>query len=186
MTTTDNIEENTTEEVQKEREEKIKNIQEVIEDFNASKFMIMMNNATEVRSPIRKTNMILKDYNFNKALALWEYLENYQVNDPKAEENNETNLYTNSMQQNLDLTNFINYCILINIVTAEGKARLFESDDIVESMFEYAKKFDVDEKKLRKELESKINLAVSYKNEQKASARKAYKQFIENHDARYK
>ena len=61
-----------------ERKEKIKNIKDVLEGFMASKFMKSMANATPVRSPIRKTNVILKEQNFIKALALWEFLEKYQ------------------------------------------------------------------------------------------------------------
>ncbi len=34
-----------------------------------------------VRSPIRKTNVILKDKNFKKALELWEYVEKYDAKD---------------------------------------------------------------------------------------------------------
>ena len=58
----------TSEEELKSREEKIKHIQDVLEDFMSSKFMKMMKGATVVRSPIRKTNVILKDYNFVTAL----------------------------------------------------------------------------------------------------------------------
>ena len=65
-----------------ERKEKIKNIKEVLEGFMASKFMKSMANATPVRSPIRKTNVILKEQNFIKALALWEFLEKYQIEKP--------------------------------------------------------------------------------------------------------
>ena len=49
------------EDVLKDREEKINNIKEILEDFMASKFMKAMSNATPVRSPIRKTNVILKE-----------------------------------------------------------------------------------------------------------------------------
>ena len=68
-----------TEEMLEERKEKIKHICEVLEDFMASKFMKMMANATPVRSPIRKTNVILKEPNFIKALELWEYLEKNNI-----------------------------------------------------------------------------------------------------------
>jgi hypothetical protein len=66
----DNTEEDT-EEIIEERRKKMEHIREVLEDFRASKFMKTMSNATPVRSPIRKTNVILKEQNFVKALYLW-------------------------------------------------------------------------------------------------------------------
>lgn len=181
----DNIVDEENEAITKEREEKIQHIKDVLDDFEASKFMKMMKNATEVRSPIRKTNLILKDYNFNKALYLWEYLEGFETTSPQKIDNKENNLYTNTMNNKLDLTYFVNYCILNNINTKNGNITTFQSENIIESLFEYAKKFDINEKDLRKELEQKINEASNYKNNEKNNARKALKQFVENHEVRF-
>ena len=133
----------------------------------SSKFMKMMKGATIVRSPIRKTNVILKDYNFVTALHLWETIEDFEINSPVKEKKEETDLSTPSMKHNLDLTSFLNYCILNDAV------------------YEYASKFDIDEKELRKNIESKITAATEYKNAEKDNARKAYKSFIDNHNSRF-
>ena len=56
-------------------EERIANIRAVLADFMSSKFIKNLKDCQPVRSPIRKTNVILKEQNFVKALELWEYLE---------------------------------------------------------------------------------------------------------------
>lgn len=178
-------EETTTEEMLLERESKIKNIQDVIEGFMGSKFMTTMKGATEVRSPIRKTNLILKDYNFRKALYLWEYIEGYETSNPVKEENKENSLLTKSMNNNFDLTYYLNYSILNGLLTKNGTSRIFENIDIIETISDYAKNYDIDEKELRKSIETTINEVSNHKNSEKSNARKAFKQFIENHNVRY-
>ena len=78
----------------------------------ASKFMKTMSNATPVRSPIRKTNVILKEQNFVKALALWEFLEKYQIEKPVKIENTETDIKYKNLNKNLGLTYYINYNLI--------------------------------------------------------------------------
>ena len=175
----------TSEEELKSREEKIKHIQDVLEDFMSSKFMKMMKGATVVRSPIRKTNVILKDYNFVTALHLWETIEDFEINSPVKEKKEQTDLSTTSMKHNLDLISFLNYCILNDTVSKRGNVMPLQNIDIVETVFEYASKFDIDEKELRKKLENKINEATTFKNIEKDNARKVYKSFIDSHNSRF-
>lgn len=59
--------------------ERIKRIKEVFDDFFKTQFVKSITGATPVRSPIRKTNVILKDQNFKVAVNLWEFLEKYNV-----------------------------------------------------------------------------------------------------------
>src|SRR5574344_23589 len=77
--------------------ERIEHIEHIISDFLKSPFAKDLVNALPVRSPIRKTNAILKNTNLQKALALWEFIEGYDVKD-KREVNDE-----NSVENNKDL-----------------------------------------------------------------------------------
>jgi len=52
------------------------NIQSIIIDYENSAFMKSLSQASPVHSPIRKTNTILNDPNFRKALEVWEYIKN--------------------------------------------------------------------------------------------------------------
>lgn len=60
-------------------EERIEHIKEVIAAFRSSTFIKSLKESSPVRSPIRKTNVILKEPNFIKALELWEYLEKNNI-----------------------------------------------------------------------------------------------------------
>lgn len=179
------VETKTDEKALKDREAKIEHIKSVLEDFMASKFMKMMKGTTVVRSPIRKTNVILKDYNFVTALHLWEMIEDFEINSPVREKQEETDISTPSMKHNLDLTSFLNYCILDDTISKRGSVLPLQNVDIIETVFDYASKFDIDEKELRKNIENKINEATNFKNIQKDNARKAYKNFIDNHNTRF-
>ena len=185
VTAKKNVEVKTDEKELRDREEKIEHIKNVLEDFMSSKFMKMMKGATIVRSPIRNTNVILKDYNFVTALHLWETIEDFEINSPVKEKKEETDLSTPSMKHNLDLTSFLNYCILNDTVSKRGSVLPLQNIDIVDAVYEYASKFDIDEKELRKNIESKITAATEYKNAEKDNARKAYKSFIDNHNSRF-
>ena len=173
-----------TEEMLEERKEKIKHICEVLEDFMASKFMKMMTNATPVRSPIRKTNVILKEQNFIKALQLWEFLESYQVEKPVREEKENFDLTSSSLSKNFNMTYFLNYCVLYDIVSTDGTLVPPEKIDFSEALYDYAKGFDVDDKELRKQLNEELTKAENYKQLQKNEAKKCYDAFIDNHNAR--
>ena len=174
------------EDVLKDREEKINNIKEILEDFMASKFMKAMSNATPVRSPIRKTNVILKEQNFIKALELWEFLEHYQTEQPVKEINEESILTNEDYKQNFDLTYFINYGVLNNVISKSGTLSLPENVDLIKSIYEYSTKFDVDENELKKEIEKEIHKAYLFKKEQKDNALNVYHSFINTHKQRMK
>lgn len=93
----------------KSTKERLTNINEIISGFMNSKFIKSISNATPVRSPIRRTNVILKDKNFKKALELWEFLEKYNYEDPVKEEDNITNETKNINKYNLDFANYVDY-----------------------------------------------------------------------------
>lgn len=65
--------------------ERIERVQLIISDFTKSAFMkeLAAQHVLMVKSPIRKTNVILKNPNFQKALELWEFIERYDVNDKR-------------------------------------------------------------------------------------------------------
>jgi len=168
----------------KAREEKINNIKEILEGFMASKFMKTMANATPVRSPIRKTNVILKEQNFIKALELWEFLERYQIEKPLREINEEKDLTNKAYERDFGMTFFLNYGILNEMVTNSGTIKLPDTADLPKSVYEYAMKYDIDEDAFKKELDAQISKASNYKKQQRNKASNAYINFINNHNSR--
>lgn len=95
--------------------EKVENMYTVVSGFKNSTIMKELERAEPVRSPIRKTNAILKDVQLNKCLELWEILERYQ-NDITLDEyeNNKQETKNEDYIDGLNLTNYLNYCILTN------------------------------------------------------------------------
>lgn len=59
--------------------ERVAKIDRIITDFLSSSFAKSMRNSAPVRPPISRTNVILKEPNFKKALTLWQFVETYQV-----------------------------------------------------------------------------------------------------------
>ena len=62
-----------------EKIERIARMDRIITDFLSSPFAKQMRNSAPVRPPITRTNVILKEPNFKKALVLWQFIETYNV-----------------------------------------------------------------------------------------------------------
>lgn len=58
--------------------ERIQRLHHIFNDFFSSEFAKQMKNTAPVRPPIMRTNVILKDPNFKKALMLWQFVEGYR------------------------------------------------------------------------------------------------------------
>lgn len=56
---------------------------EVISRFRTAEMIKELVGCSPVRNPIRKTNLILREPNFQKAYLLWQYLDNFEYKDPK-------------------------------------------------------------------------------------------------------
>lgn len=182
MLSKNNEAEKESEELLAEREKKINHIKEVLEDFRASKFMKAMSNATPVRSPIRKTNVILKEQNFIRALSLWEFLESYQIQKPIKMVKEDKDLTNDNFEKDFDMTYFINFCLLTESTSRKGiKAAAPIGSSVSLMVLDYAKKFDIDEKSLIKELEEKVAEATKYKKEQIDGITNAYDTFLDSH-----
>ncbi|MCL2630273.1 MAG: DUF2357 domain-containing protein [Firmicutes bacterium] len=65
--------------------ERLSRIQSIFNDFLSSAFCREMRNSAPVRPPIQRTNVILKDPNFKKALVLWQFVESAESMEFKIE-----------------------------------------------------------------------------------------------------
>ena len=57
--------------------QRVTKLQRIISDFLSSPFAKQMVNSAPVRPPITRTNVILKNPDFKKALVLWQFIESY-------------------------------------------------------------------------------------------------------------
>lgn len=94
--------------------ERINRVRERVVDFTGSDLYKDLSklHAAPVRSPIRKTNVILKNPNFQRAEALWNFLEKYDK-DSKKETKYNRNLSDNlELKRDLDNTFMIDYALI--------------------------------------------------------------------------
>ena len=108
-------------EVNKELKEKIeevkkriKRIKEYIGSWHKSEMMKALDKAhiPPVRSPLKKTNVFLKNPNFRVASALWEYLNRYGFEDNNKEKDNIVSDGNDVIKGFLDHSFLINYYVL--------------------------------------------------------------------------
>lgn len=72
-------------------EERIRNLKMQIDSFFGYELMVILAklHVPPVRSPIRKTNVILKNPNFRKAEELWNYIQSFESKDKRRKEKKE-------------------------------------------------------------------------------------------------
>lgn len=107
--------------------ERIARINQIISDFLASPFAREMRSCALVRPPIQRTNVILKNPDFKKALVLWQYIETNEKNDYKIETSTET------VEMNPIIADKYRAMIYLNTVLMQSIANTHEASDSLES-----------------------------------------------------
>ena len=102
--------------------ERFERVELIISDFIKSSFMKELSQAhvLMVKSPIRKTNVILKNTNFQKALELWEFIERYDVKDKIEVNDSKDYKDTGVTKENMDQSFLLDYLILSNTEKVES------------------------------------------------------------------
>ena len=106
-----------TQEKIKEIKERIKKIKQYLTYWNKSEFIknLVKARASFVIPPIKKTNLILKNPNFQVATRLWEFLYAYGMNDQDDKKNGIDTAGTNTLKEILDDTFLTQYFVLDSI-----------------------------------------------------------------------
>ncbi len=162
--------------------EKVFFFKDRIEKIRTSNFMNKMTDSTPVRSPIRKTNTLTTEEDYVKCLELWEFLERYQNEEVMHKQNIQTS--NDDYEKLLNLIYYLNYSTL-NSATLKTEED-FNENIIIKIFLDYIKRYDVDEKKIKKVLEKELVNTSSYKKEQIKIVIDAYHNFIFEHENRMK
>lgn len=106
--------------------QRIEKINLQLADFMNTDFMKDLDRAhvALVRSPIKKTNVILKNPNFQKAVELWTFLESYDFNNVQEENVNDEYEDTKEFRDNMNSSFLLDYIILENILDKEKKEEI--------------------------------------------------------------
>ena len=106
-----------TQEKLKEIKERIKKIKQYLTYWNKSEFIknLIKARASFVIPPIKKTNLILKNPNFQVATRLWEFLYSYGLNDQEDVKSGVDTSGTNTLKEILDDSFLTQYFVLDSI-----------------------------------------------------------------------
>ena len=170
--------------------ERITHIIEVVNDFMATPFIRSLNGATPVRSPIRKTNVILKDQNFIKAVSLWEFLEKYNIVESIKKIVNEKDEDPGNLADKYNLTYYLDYYAVSNISYKEKqliqdreKYLLPYMRKIIEA---YVSESDTSERSFKAMINNEFKKARSKQQTTYKNIRADYRKTINNHRYRLK
>ena len=109
----------------KEIQARIKRIKEYIASWMKSEMIKSLDKAhiPPVKSPIKKTNILLKNPNFRVATALWEYLNKYGLDDINSDKDNIDNNGNDVVQGFLDHSFLIDYYVLDSISNSKREQK---------------------------------------------------------------
>ncbi|MCM1393771.1 MAG: hypothetical protein NC179_02600 [[Eubacterium] siraeum] len=107
--------------------DRINRIKSIINDFLSSPFAREMRSCALVRPPIQRTNVILKDPNFKKALVLWQYIETSEKMEYKIETSTET------VEMNPIMADKFRAIVYLNTILMQSIASTHETSESLES-----------------------------------------------------
>ncbi len=114
--------------------ERIARLASIVNGFLGSPFAKTMVSCALVRPPIIRTNVILKNPDFKKALVLWQFIDSYQQNGFEIKSVDSTDALTLANQEKF------NNLIYLNDILIESIVRQSTSDENLESSEEEKKK----------------------------------------------
>lgn len=165
-------------------EERISHIKDIVSAFRGSTFIKSLKESSPVRSPIRKTNVILKEQNFIKALELWEYLEKNNIK-PITSIDKRTEIVKDAdIKTKYDLAFFIDNDA-IDMNTASNKSE-FNSAIISKLVNDFVFIGDITEKEFKKLMEKEFKEAKKRKDKATNAIRKTIEDFLNDYNTKKK
>lgn len=156
----------------------------IISDFMKAPFIRELSGALPVRSPIRKTNVILKENNFKKALELWEFIEKYRNVEPKISNEDSVINDDKTLKTQFDTTYYMNYAI-INALNLKGKQKDNENFNkvyISKLIEDFVSDSTMDEKAFKKMILSKFKEAHLKKKNRHKCILNIFERSIDNYN----
>lgn len=165
-------------------EERISHIKDIVSAFRGSTFIKSLKESSPVRSPIRKTNVILKEQNFIKALELWEYLEKNNIK-PITSIDKRTEIVKDAdIKTKYDLAFFIDNDA-IDMNAASNKSE-FNSAIISKLVNDFVFTGDITEKEFKKLIEKEFKEAKKRKDKATNAIRKTIEDFLNDYNTKKK
>ena len=164
-------------------DERIEHIKDIISAFRSSTFIKSLKESSPVRSPIRKTNVILKEQNFIKALELWEYLEKNNIKPITSIEKRNEVSKSNDVKTLYDLAFFINSDALD---TSKEESNGYNSAIVSKLVNDFVFSGDITEKEFKKLMEKEFKEANKRKEKATSGIKKCIEAFLDDVDKKKK
>ena len=164
-------------------DERIEHIKDIVSAFRSSTFIKSLKESSPVRSPIRKTNVILKEQNFIKALELWEYLEKNNIKPVTSIERRNEVSKSNDVKTLYDLAFFINSDALD---TAKEESNGYNSAIVSKLVNDFVFSGDITEKEFKKLMEKEFKEANKRKEKATSGIKKCIEAFLDDVDKKKK
>jgi len=106
---------------------------------------LLKNHTIEVKPPIKKTNLILKNPNFQKAVEAWNFLADYDTNTVKLSKEKKNYMDSGILKEKFDESFFLNY-LAVNTVINNSKEKSSDSflNMTINKVIEYVLETDED------------------------------------------
>lgn len=156
---------------------KIEEIRDVVLDFENSTFIKSLSQAIPVKSPIKKTNIILKDPNFQKCLELWEFIKNSEIGEPQEIKKDVENLVTPKIKEKYDLCYFMQFISAMKTNTEDATAKSL-AEKILSLIDEYIDVTNYTEKKIIDFVSEEIKDAIEKRKEREQEIKDIFEKYI--------
>lgn len=116
--------------------ERIEKLELRVADLTRSDVFKMLDklHVARIIPPIKKTNLILKNTNFQYAMKLWDFLQTYRENGQKAEKDNMQYKENNEVKGMFDDIFLLNYLIVDSLGGKKEKVKDEARKEVVESL----------------------------------------------------
>ena len=161
-------------------EERIEHIRDIVSSFRGSTFIKSLKESSPVRSPIRKTNVILKEQNFIKALELWEYLEKNNIKPVTSIDKRSEVIKSGDIKTKYDLAFFIN-TDAIDINKTSNKSE-YNSAIVSKLVNDFVFTGNITEKEFKKLMEKEFKEAKKRKDKATIGIKKTIEDFLDNYN----
>ena len=159
-------------------EERIEHIRDIVSSFRGSTFIKSLKESSPVRSPIRKTNVILKEQNFIKALELWEYLEKNNIKPVTSIDKRSEVIKSGDIKTKYDLAFFID-TDAIDINKTSNKSE-YNSAIVSKLVNDFVFTGNITEKEFKKLMEKEFKEAKKRKDKATIGIKKTVEDFLDN------
>lgn len=169
--------------------DRLKRIKIQLDGFTGSELMQTLTKAhtPPVRSPIRKTNVILKNPNFQKAESLWNYIQMYEDKDTNEKEKKDYYDESNLKQQYNQA--FLSLYIANKVLNHEGQEVTSDKllsqtmNRLIENILD--SNYEITEKEIKELFEKQLKLIKAANEEKKRKIKKLLLEKLEDEEKKY-